>query len=168
MWGATRVNIGSHAVELTEDAQDQGGGFDLIAEEGASFTVSNARMDWDEQEQFYGYSTGVRVTLGEREYYLDPHIFGARNGHPAVYIGTDDGAVEYELSVDGNSLPFEKECPVGDEAKTHLNPTEGGDWFDASPDLDPGLVLTLRLPGGVTGTFDPVPVKPDWKEAEEA
>ena len=170
MWTYTDVNVGSHAVILCESSpEDEGGhgGFGIAAGEGAEIRVEGALMLWDEEADFYGYSTGLTLTVGETTYELSPHIFGARYGDPAVYIGIGDPRAEYELRLGDETLEFEKECPVDGEEKTHLNPPEGKPWFEAGPEHDPGLTLVIRLPEGVTVTFVHVPVKPDWRETED-
>ena len=166
-WSYTLVDIGTHAVTLWENQDGDRHGFGVRAAAGAEITVRGACMDWDGQENWYGYTTGVNLSTEARETWLGPHIFGARYGSPAVFIGIDDSAVQYQLEYQGQVLPFTRELlPDGDHGKTHLNPVEGQPWFEAGPDYDPMLVMTITLPEGVRVVFDPVPVKPDWMEPE--
>ena len=170
MWTCADVSIGSSAVILQEnDPEGEGdlNGFGVRAEAGAEIRVEGGLMLWDEEAGFYGYSTGLTLTVGETTYELSPHIFGAKYASPAVYIGIGDPRVEYELRLGDETLEFEKECPVDGEEKTHLNPPEGKPWFEAGPEHDPGLTLVIHLPEGVTVTFVHVPVKPDWRETED-
>lgn len=173
-WHYTDVNVGSHAVELweTDDPGDGEGryGFGITAAPGAEIVVHNSVMLWDDEWDGYGYSTGVNVQLGGEEYSFNPHIYGTRDDRtPGVYNGGRYENVSFRLIYDGQELPFVMEYLTDnwdgeDHWKTHLNRDGDGPWFEANRDYDPRLVMVAELPGGVTVTFDPVPVKPEWRE----
>ena len=161
-WGYARVRTGSHSVLIDDGWNPEGcHGFEIEANAGAVIRVRNAQMFFAD-----GYeSTNVRVICGDRSYWLAPHIFGVlnENDSPGVYVSTDDPDVEYELRLNGQRLQFEKEL-IREDGKTHLFCREGSAWFTAGRNNDPGLELTVRLPGGPTVIFENVPVKPEWDE----
>ena len=164
-WGSARARIGSHSVLIDDGWNPEGcHGFEIEANADAVIRVRNAQMTFDEG---YG-STSVRVICGDRSYWLAPHIFGVlnENDSPGVYISTDHPDVEYELRRNGQRLQFEKEL-IPEDGKTHLFRREGSAWFTAGRDNDPGLELTVRLPGGPTVIFENVPVKPEWDESQD-
>ena len=173
-WRYTDVNVGSHAVELweTDEPGDGAGryGFGITAAAGAEITVHNGVMLWDEAGDCFDYSTFVNVTVGEAATWLNPHVFGTRDDRtPAVYLGGRLDSAVFHLYYDGQELPFTTEYlqdEWNDELhwKTHLNRVEGQPWFEANQSYDPRLVMTVELAEGVTVTFDPVPVKPEWME----
>ncbi len=164
-WESLWVNIGSHSVTACEWGEH---GFSVTAESGAEILVRNAVMRWDEEEDRYGYSTGVHVEIGEESYELSPHIFGTRDGRePGVYIGTDDEGVTYGLRLNGEPLSFLTDYHSDQQEKTHLwRPEDEAPWFTAGENDFPDLELIISLPQGVTVIFAPVPVKPEWREPE--
>ncbi len=101
-----------------------------------------------------------------KSYHINPHIFGfLHDGDPGIYIGIADKDVEFEVSVNGRKLSFNKEFLKDDYGnKTHLSRQGDSLWFRASADNDPNVRLTVKLPEGITVVFDSVPVKPEWME----
>ena len=168
MWGDIRALVGNHRVVLNESGEGSLGKFILSAESGAEICVRYGVMYWDDEEGTYSYSTGVWAETGEADFFLSPHIFGTRDESvPGIFIGTDDERVTYGLRLEGAPLEFSPEVHADGEEKTHLLRPEGDSpWFTAGEGDSPALELTIHLPGDVTVVFDPVPVKPEWRETE--
>ena len=107
--------------------------------------------------------------IGEEAFDFNPHIYGTRDDRtPGVYNGGKYDNVSFRLIYDGQELPLVMEYLTDnwdgeDHWKTHLNRDGDGPWFEANRDYDPRLVLVAEL-RGVTVSFDPVPVKPEWME----
>ena len=160
MWGGIRADIGSHSVLLDDGYNPEGYScYEIEANADAVIRVRNAQLVFDGN-----YSgTNLSVRYGDREYWLSPHIFGATHNSPAVYVSTADPDIEYELRYNGQSLKFEKDL-LPEDSKTHLNRTGASPWFTASPEIEPNLELTIKLPDGPTVIFETVPVKPEWDE----
>ncbi len=163
MWSRTKVALGSNRVELWHDSDPEeqrvGCGFEIVEARDADIRVLGNII------AFAGTS-GKDYTstwLSVNGYRIDPHIFGTReyNDAPCVYIGIDDGSVNYELSLGGQRLQHEVEYH---EDKTHLSRKDGESWFAAGPNDDPGLAMTVFLPEGVNVFVEHVPVKPEWEE----
>lgn len=163
-FGPVSVNIGSKTVDIRDEGNDDDFfGFEIIAGKGAVINVSEAVMDNIDGEYC---GTDIVVNNGEAEYRTDPHIFGFTGGNdPAVFIGIDDGSVEYTLTKDDEALSFIKEI-FSEDSKTHLLRDGENGWFTAAENNEPDIGLTIGLPGDITVIYDRIPVKPEWKDAD--
>ena len=164
MWDETNVTLGAYEAVVSVQRNGEGGfsGVNVNAASGAKLLVKDSWMEWI-GDNYCGSSVTVN---GCR---IDPHIFGCRteSAHGGVYIGIKDDAVQYALALGEAQLTFGFGTDTGSEEKTHLYEYDSEHaWFNAGPETDPHLDLTITLPGSVTVTVEDIPVKPEWNEPQ--